>query len=62
MAVTTTRFESKVEENRERCRFTLSENALNDAAAYVNPNVTLRNGKPVMAPKVDFESAPPYKI
>jgi hypothetical protein len=35
---------------------------LKDAVAYVNPNVTLRNGKPVMAATVDFESAPPNKM
>jgi hypothetical protein len=35
---------------------------LKDAAASVNPNVTSRNGKPVMTATVDFESAPPNKI
>ncbi len=35
---------------------------LKDAAAYVNRNVILKGGKPVMTETVDYESAPPNKI
>jgi hypothetical protein len=35
---------------------------LADAAVYVNKNVTLKSGKPIMTETVDFKSAPPTKI
>jgi hypothetical protein len=35
---------------------------LKDAAAYVNKNVILKGGKPIMTETVDYNSAPPNKI
>jgi hypothetical protein len=35
---------------------------LKDAAAYVNKNVILKGGKPIMTEMVDYDSAPPNKI
>ena len=35
---------------------------LKDAAAYVNKNVILKGGKPIMTETVDYDLAPPNKI
>jgi hypothetical protein len=35
---------------------------LADAAAYVNANVALKGGKPIMSETVDYESAPPNAL
>ena len=35
---------------------------LHNCAAYVNNNVMLKGGKPIMTETVDYESAPPNKI